>query len=127
MSAARKYYQETRDRAVTMYQGRRRDFPAESALQARRRVGELLDVKPETLGAGSSGSRSCRPAAGRAQSVEARIKQLEREDASPTTVESQPATTSTSTTSSSTTTTTTTSPPQTTTTTIGCSQLASCP
>src|ERR671911_1451311 len=51
----------------------------------------------------------------------------DHEDASPTTVESQPATTSTSTTSSSTTTTTTTSPPQTTTTTIGCSQLASCP
>lgn len=50
----------------------------------------------------------------------------DHEDASPTTVESQPATTSTSTTSSSTTTTTT-SPPQTTTTTTGCSQLASCP
>ena len=49
MPAPRKYDQETRDRAVRMYQDRRRDFPAESALQARRRVGELLDVKPETL------------------------------------------------------------------------------
>jgi hypothetical protein len=48
MPALRKYDQETRDRAVRMYQDRRRDFPDESALQARRRVGELLDVKPET-------------------------------------------------------------------------------
>src|SRR3954452_5350121 len=49
MPAPRKYDQETRDRAVRMYQERRRDFPAESALQARRRVGELLDVRPDTL------------------------------------------------------------------------------
>jgi transposase len=49
MPALRKYDQETRDRAVRMFQDRRRDFPDESALQARRRVGELLDVKPETL------------------------------------------------------------------------------
>jgi transposase-like protein len=45
----RKYDQETRDRAVRMFEERRRDFPAESALQARRRVGELLDVAPDTL------------------------------------------------------------------------------
>jgi transposase len=49
MPAPRKYDQETRDRAARMYQERRRDFPAESKLAARRRVGELLDVKPETL------------------------------------------------------------------------------
>ena len=49
MPALRKYDQETRHRAVRMYQDRRRDFPAESALQARRRVGELADVKAETL------------------------------------------------------------------------------
>jgi hypothetical protein len=32
-----------------MYQDRRRDFPGESAVQARCRVDELLDVKPDTL------------------------------------------------------------------------------
>jgi transposase-like protein len=65
-----------------MYQDRRRDFPAESALQARRRVGELLDVKPETLRGWierveiDAGQRPGVPS-----SVEARIKQLERENA----------------------------------------------
>jgi transposase len=47
--APRKYDQETRDRAVRMFRERRRDFPAESAVGARKRVGELLDVKSETL------------------------------------------------------------------------------
>ena len=51
MPARRKYDQETRDRAVRMYVELRRDFPSESALQSRKRVGELLDVKAET-GAG---------------------------------------------------------------------------
>ena len=65
-----------------MYQDRRRDFPAESALQARRRVGELLDVKPETLRGWierveiDAGERPGVPS-----SVEARIKELERENA----------------------------------------------
>jgi transposase len=82
MPAPRKYDQETRDRAVRMYQDRRRDFPAESALQARRRVGELLDVKPETLRGWierveiDAGER-----AGVPSSVEGRIKELERENA----------------------------------------------
>ena len=49
MPAPRKYDQETHDRAVRMYQERRRDYPAESALQARKRVGELSDVAPATL------------------------------------------------------------------------------
>ena len=49
MPALRKYDQETRDRAVRMYQERRRDNPKESGLEARKRVGELLDVKPDTL------------------------------------------------------------------------------
>ena len=46
MAALRMYDQETRDRAVRMDRDRRRDFPAESALQARRRVGEpvIADV-----------------------------------------------------------------------------------
>jgi transposase len=82
MPAPRKYDQETRDRAVRMYQDRRRDFPAESALQARRRVGELLDVKPETLRGWVERAEidaSERP--GVPSSVEARIKELERENA----------------------------------------------
>ena len=49
MPAPRKYDQETRDRAVRLYQERRRDHASESAIESRRRVGELLDIKPETL------------------------------------------------------------------------------
>ena len=45
MPAPRKYDDETRERAVRMYQDRRRDSGQESAIQSRRRVGELLDVK----------------------------------------------------------------------------------
>jgi transposase len=82
MPAPRKYDQETRDRAVRMYQDRRRDFPAESALQARRRVGELLDVKPETLrGWVERAEIDAGERPGVPSSVEARIKELERENA----------------------------------------------
>ena len=82
MPAPRKYDQETRDRAVRMYQDRRRDFPAESALQARRRVGELLDVKPETLrGWVERAEIDAGQRPGVASPVEARIKELERENA----------------------------------------------
>lgn len=65
-----------------MYQDRRRDFPAESALQARRRVGELLDINPGTLRGWverveiDAGERPGVPS-----SVETRIKELERENA----------------------------------------------
>lgn len=82
MPALRKYDQETRDRAVRMYQDRRREKPTESAIEARRRVGELLDVKPETLRGWierveiDAGQRPGVPSA-----VEARIKELERENA----------------------------------------------
>lgn len=82
MPAPRKYDEETRDRAVRMYRDRRRDFPAESALQARRRVGELLDVKPDTLRGWierveiDAGERPGVPAA-----VEAQLKELQRENA----------------------------------------------
>lgn len=82
MPALRKYDQETRERAVRMYQDRRRDCPAESALQARRRVGELLDIKPDTLRGWvervevDAGQRPGVPT-----SVDARIKELERENA----------------------------------------------
>lgn len=81
MTALRKYDRETRDRAVRMYQERRRDFPGESQLAARRRVGELLDVKAETLRGWieraeiDAGERPGVPSA-----TEARIKELEREN-----------------------------------------------
>lgn len=82
MPALRKYDQETRDRAVRMYLERRRDNPQESGLEARKRVGELLDVKPDTLRGWierveiDAGERPGVPS-----SVDARIKQLERENA----------------------------------------------
>jgi transposase-like protein len=82
MPAPRKYDQETRDRAVRMCQDRRRDFPAESALQARRRVGGLLDIKPETLrGWVERAEVDAGQRPGVPSSVEARIKALERENA----------------------------------------------
>jgi transposase-like protein len=65
-----------------MYQDRRNNDPGESMLEARRRVGELLDIKPETLRGWierveiDAGQRPGTPS-----SVEARIKQLERENA----------------------------------------------
>ena len=82
MSALRKYDQETRDRAVRMFEERRRDFPAESAVQARKRVGELLDVEQATLRGWverkeiDAGQRPGVPSA-----TEARVKELERENA----------------------------------------------
>lgn len=82
MPALRKYDQETRDRAVRMFQERRRDVPEESAIQARKRVGELLDVKPDTLRGWiervevDAGQRPGVPSA-----VEAKLKELQRENA----------------------------------------------
>jgi transposase len=82
MPALRKYDQETRDRAVRMYQERRRDVPGESAVQARKRVGELLDVKPDTLRGWiervevDGGQRPGVPSA-----VEAKLRELQRENA----------------------------------------------
>lgn len=82
MPAIRKYDQETRDRAVRMYQERRRDVPEESAVQARKRVGELLDVRPDTLRGWierveiDAGQRPGVPSA-----VEAKVKELQRENA----------------------------------------------
>jgi transposase len=49
MPAARKYDQETRERAVRLYLERRRDHGSESALESRRRIGELLGINPGTL------------------------------------------------------------------------------
>jgi transposase len=78
--APRKYDQETRERAVRMFQDRRREKPAESAVEARRRVGELLDIQPATLRGWierveiDAGQRP-----GVSSATEARIKELERE------------------------------------------------
>ena len=80
MPAPRKYDQETRDRAVRMYQERRRDHPEESQLGDRKRVGELLDVKQDTLRGWieraeiDSGQRP-----GVSSETAARIKELEHE------------------------------------------------
>jgi transposase len=80
--APRKYDQETRERAVRMYQERRRDYPNESALQARKRVGELLDINQQTLRGWierleiDAGERPGLPS-----SVEAKIRELQRENA----------------------------------------------
>ena len=80
MPAPRKYDQETRDRAVRMYQDRRREKPGESQLTARRQVGALLDVAPATLrdwierGEIDAGERP-----GVSSETSARIKELERE------------------------------------------------
>jgi len=49
MGMQRKYDSETKQRAVRLYEERRRDHPGESAIQSRRRVGELIDVNPGTL------------------------------------------------------------------------------
>jgi len=63
-----------------MYQDRRREKPAESAVEARKRVGELLDIMPATLRGWierveiDAGQRPGIPSA-----TEARIKELERE------------------------------------------------
>ena len=65
-----------------MYQERRRDYPNESALQARKRVGELLDVNQQTLRGWierleiDAGERPGLPS-----SVEAKIRELQRENA----------------------------------------------
>jgi transposase len=48
MSAPRKFDEETRARAVRLYQDRLRDH-GESKLAARRHVGQLLDIYPATL------------------------------------------------------------------------------
>lgn len=49
MPAPRKYDQETRDRAVRMYQDRRQAHPGESAIESRRQIGALIDVQSETM------------------------------------------------------------------------------
>jgi transposase-like protein len=65
-----------------MYQERRRDYPNESALQAPKRVGELLDINQQTLRGWierleiDAGERPGLPSP-----VEAKIRELQRENA----------------------------------------------
>lgn len=67
---------------ISPHPDRRRDKPTESALEARRRVGELLDINAGTLRGWierleiDAGERPGVPT-----SVEARIKELQRENA----------------------------------------------
>ncbi len=81
MPAPRKYDEETRERAVRMYQDRRRDHPRESMLEARKQVGGLLDINHQTLRGWiervevDAGERPGVPS-----NVEARLRELEREN-----------------------------------------------
>jgi transposase-like protein len=80
--APRKYDQETRDRAVRLYQERRRDHGSESAIEARRRVGELLDIKAETLrGWVEQAERDAGTRAGTTTDENAELVRLRRENA----------------------------------------------
>jgi transposase len=86
MSALRKYDQEFRDRAVRMYRERLAE-PGESKRGARRHVGLLLDVNPETLRnwadqqEGVESGRSPAPRSAESEEVRAlrrRVAELER-------------------------------------------------
>ena len=63
MSAPRKFDEETRARAVRLYQDRLRDH-RESKLAARRHVGQLLDINPATLRRIEAEKRAGAPADG---------------------------------------------------------------
>jgi transposase-like protein len=85
MPAPRKYDDETRARAVRMYQDRLRDT-GESKAEARRQVGFLLDIKAATLrnwieredvGAGTP-PRAASEADGEVKALRWRVAELER-------------------------------------------------
>lgn len=82
MSAPRKFDEETRARAVRLYQDRLRDH-GEPKLAARRHVGQLLDIKPATLRNWiEADERTARPAgAGTTNAVDdaAELRQLRQE------------------------------------------------
>lgn len=84
MSAPRKFDDETRARAVRLYQDRLRDH-GESKLAARRHVGALLDINPATLRNWvESDERVARPAgAGATDSADQadELRRLRRENA----------------------------------------------
>jgi transposase-like protein len=84
MSAPRKFDEETRARAVRLYQDRLRDH-GESKLAARKHVGQLLDIYPATLRNWiEADERAARPAgSGTPDSVDAaaELRRLRQENA----------------------------------------------
>ena len=79
MGAPRKFDEETRARAVRLYQDRLRDHD-ESKLGARRHVGELLGIAPATLRNWiEADERGADPAVGPAADESAELKQLRKE------------------------------------------------
>jgi transposase len=84
MSAPRKFDEETRARAVRLYQDRSRDH-GESKLAARRHVGQLLDIYPATLRNWiEADKRAARPGgSGRTDSADgaAELRRLRQENA----------------------------------------------
>src|SRR4051812_23981201 len=79
MSAPRKFDEETRARAVRLYQDRLRDH-GESKLAARRHVGQLLDVKPATLRNWiEADERAARPDTGNSADDAAELRRLRQE------------------------------------------------
>jgi transposase len=88
MSAPRKFDDETRARAVRMYQDRLREH-SESKLAARKHVGALLGINPATLrnwtrdderASGSGGSSSLSAGPGSSDPLE-ELQKLRRENA----------------------------------------------
>jgi transposase len=83
MSALRKFDEETRARAVRLYQDRLRDH-GESKLAARRHVGQLLDINAATLRNWiEADERAARPASPAAtdSSDAAELRRLRQENA----------------------------------------------
>ena len=84
MPAPRKFDDETRARAVRLYRDRLRDH-GESKLAARRHVGELLGINPETLrGWVEAEERAARPAGSDAEvpaDAAAELRRLRAENA----------------------------------------------
>jgi transposase len=82
MSAPRRFDEETRARAVRLYQDRLRDH-GESKLAARRHVGQLLDIKPATLRnwieADERAARPARPAVTNSADDAAELRRLRQE------------------------------------------------
>jgi transposase-like protein len=84
MSAPRKFDDETRARAVRLYQDRLRDH-GEAKLAARRHVGRLLDINPATLRnwieADERAARPVGPHAADSADDAAELRQLRQENA----------------------------------------------
>ena len=79
MGAPRKFDEETRARAVRLYQDRLRDH-AESKLGARQHVGKLLGIAPATLRNWiEADERSANPAVETAADESAELRQLRKE------------------------------------------------